>query len=214
MGEWNRMHKRPWPEPFSHCGAARTRTHVLVGCRFFIFRFTFASGNRLGFECRPRSFTIKRKKCKANCFADTQEKTFMDYEADYLIVGAGSAGCVLANRLSVDPRNLVLLLEAGGPDNNPWIHIPVGYFKTMHDPEYDWCYRTKADTGTGGRRIDWPRGKVLGGSSSLNGLLYVRGQREDYDHWSKLGNKGWSFAEVLPYFKKSEDQERGEDHYH
>ena len=138
----------------------------------------------------------------------------MEHEVDYVIVGAGSAGCVLANRLSADSRNSVLLLEAGGKDTNPWIHVPVGYFKTMHDPELDWCYRTEPDDNVAGRRIDWPRGKVLGGSSSLNGLLYVRGQREDYDRWAELGNRGWSYADVLPYFKKSEDQERGADAYH
>jgi choline dehydrogenase len=135
-------------------------------------------------------------------------------EYDYIIVGAGSAGCVLANRLSENPSNRVLLLEAGGRDNSPWIHIPVGYFKTMHDPAYDWCYLTEPDAGIAGRRLQWPRGKVLGGSSSLNGLLYVRGQAQDYDRWAELGNQGWSFDEVLPYFKKSEDNERGADAYH
>ncbi|MCV2219179.1 GMC family oxidoreductase [Thauera sp. Sel9] len=138
----------------------------------------------------------------------------MSMEFDYIVVGAGSAGCVLANRLSADPGNSVLLLEAGGADSNPWIHIPVGYFKTMHDPELDWCYRTEPDEGIAGRQLQWPRGKVLGGSSSLNGLLYVRGQREDYDRWAALGNKGWSYEEVLPYFKRSEDQERGADEWH
>jgi choline dehydrogenase len=138
----------------------------------------------------------------------------MQKEVDYVIVGAGSAGCVLANRLSADPSNVVMLLEAGGPDTSPWIHIPVGYFKTMHDPELDWCYRTEADDAVAGRSIDWPRGKVLGGSSSLNGLLYVRGQREDYDRWAELGNAGWSYRDVLPYFKKSEDQEHGASEYH
>ncbi|RZF26546.1 choline dehydrogenase [Paraburkholderia sp. UYCP14C] len=138
----------------------------------------------------------------------------MDHEVDYLIVGAGSAGCVLAHRLSADACNAVLLLEAGGEDNNPWIHVPVGYFKTMHNPALDWCYRTEPDAGVAGRQIDWPRGKVLGGSSSLNGLLYVRGQREDYDRWAALGNRGWSYADVLPYFRKSEDQERGANAWH
>lgn len=135
-------------------------------------------------------------------------------EADYVIVGAGSAGCVLANRLSANPRNRVVLLEAGGRDTNPWIHIPVGYFKTMHDPSVDWCYRTEPDPGLNGRSIDWPRGKVLGGSSSLNGLLYVRGQKEDYDRWRQMGNEGWAWDDVLPLFKRAEDQERGSDMYH
>ena len=133
---------------------------------------------------------------------------------DYIVVGAGSAGCVLANRLSANSDKSVLLVEAGVKDTNPWIHVPVGYFKTMHNPKLDWCYKTEPDKGINGRSLQWPRGKVLGGSSSLNGLLYVRGQREDYDRWSALGNKGWSYDEVLPYFKKSEDQARGADEYH
>jgi choline dehydrogenase len=133
---------------------------------------------------------------------------------DYIIVGGGSAGCVLANRLSADPANRVLLLEAGGRDWNPWIHVPVGYFKTMHDPQTDWCYKTEPDPGLNGRRLDWPRGRVLGGSSSINGLLYIRGQKEDYDHWRQLGNVGWSYDDVLPYFIRAEDQERGADDYH
>ncbi|NHI00035.1 GMC family oxidoreductase [Oceanimonas sp. MB9] len=135
-------------------------------------------------------------------------------EFDYIVVGAGSAGCVLANRLSEDPAIRVLLLEAGGRDWNPWIHVPVGYFKTMHNPATDWCYVTDPDQGIDGRQLQWPRGKVLGGSSSLNGLLYIRGQHQDYDDWAALGNDGWSFDEVLPYFKKSECQSRGENAYH
>jgi choline dehydrogenase len=140
--------------------------------------------------------------------------TVPDLDFDYIISGAGSAGCVLANRLSSDPSNRVLLIEAGGSDLNPWIHIPVGYFKTMHNPSTDWCYVTEPDAGIASRQLQWPRGKVLGGSSSLNGLLYVRGQAEDYNRWAELGNAGWSFDDVLPYFKKSEDQERGADAYH
>ncbi|WP_170760897.1 GMC family oxidoreductase [Ruegeria lacuscaerulensis] len=135
-------------------------------------------------------------------------------EVDYAVVGAGSSGCVIANRLSADPKTTVALLEAGGRDTNPWIHIPVGYFKTMHNPSVDWCYRTEPDPGLNGRSIDWPRGKVLGGSSSLNGLLYVRGQKEDYDRWRQMGNVGWGWKDVLPLFKRSEDQERGEDAFH
>ncbi len=133
---------------------------------------------------------------------------------DYIVVGAGSAGCVLANRLSADPAARVLLLEAGGRDLSPWLHVPVGYFKTMHNPAFDWCYLTEPDPGIAGRQLQWPRGKVLGGSSALNGLLYVRGQPEDYDRWAELGNPGWAYADVLPYFKKSEDNERGADAYH
>ncbi|SPJ30002.1 GMC family oxidoreductase [Falsiruegeria mediterranea] len=136
----------------------------------------------------------------------------MDY--DYIIVGAGSAGCVLANRLSKDPSIKVLLLEAGGKDNNPWIHIPVGYFKTLHNPNTDWCYKAEPDPGLNGRSLDWPRGKTLGGSSSINGLLYVRGQKEDYDHWAQLGNRGWSYDDVLPLFKRSETHEGGDAELH
>jgi len=134
-------------------------------------------------------------------------------EFDFIVVGAGSAGCVLANRLSADPRHRVLLLEAGPEDSNPWIHIPVGYFRTMHS-KLSWGFKTESDPGIAGRQIVWPRGKVLGGSSSINGLVYIRGQAEDFDHWRQLGNAGWSYDDVLPYFKKSEDQERGADAFH
>ncbi|QFT81729.1 Alcohol dehydrogenase [acceptor] [Roseovarius sp. THAF27] len=135
-------------------------------------------------------------------------------DTDYVIVGAGSAGCVVANRLSKDPKVRVTLLEAGPPDRNPWIHIPVGYFKTMHNPTVDWCYKTEPDPGLNGRAIDWPRGKVLGGSSSLNGLLYVRGQPQDYDRWRQMGNTGWGWDDVLPLFKRAENNERGADAHH
>ncbi|MBT7933525.1 MAG: choline dehydrogenase [Thiotrichales bacterium] len=138
----------------------------------------------------------------------------MHEKYDYIIVGAGSAGCLLANRLSANPNNSVLLIEAGRKDNNLWLHVPVGYFRTMNNPKFDWMYKLEKDKGLNNRRIDWPRGKVLGGSSALNGLLYIRGDRHDYDNWKRLGNKGWGYDKVLPYFKKFECQENGENEYH
>ena len=133
---------------------------------------------------------------------------------DYIIIGAGSAGCVLANRLTTNPKIKVLLLEAGGKDTYPWIHIPVGYYKTMHNPKTDWCFKTEPDETINGRSISYPRGKTLGGSSSINGLLYIRGQSQDYDKWRQQGNIGWGWNDVLPYFIKSEDQERGGNEFH
>jgi choline dehydrogenase len=132
---------------------------------------------------------------------------------DYIIVGAGSAGCVLANRLTEDPSVKVLLLEAGGPDSKGAIHTPVA-FSTLFQTSYDWAYYTEAEPQLEGRKLFWPRGKVLGGSSSINAMIYIRGNRKDYDRWSELGNSGWSFADVLPYFKKSQNQERGPSDYH
>lgn len=133
---------------------------------------------------------------------------------DYIVVGAGSAGCVLAARLSEDPNKKVLLLEAGPPDRSIWIHLPIGYGKTMWDPKVNWCFHTDPDPNMNGRKIYWPRGKTLGGSSSINGLIYIRGQAEDYDHWAGLGNKGWSARETLPYFIKSETNQRGANAFH
>ncbi len=130
-------------------------------------------------------------------------------EFDFIIVGAGSAGCVLANRLSANGKYKVAVLEAGGKDTYPWIHVPVGYFKTMSNPNTDWMYKTEPDPGINGRSIKWPRGKVLGGSSSINGLLYVRGQAQDYDGWRQLGCTGWSWQDVAPLFKRSENYENG-----
>jgi choline dehydrogenase len=123
---------------------------------------------------------------------------------DFIIIGAGSAGCAIANRLSESGNYRVAVLEAGGRDSNPWIHVPVGYFKTMGNPNTDWRYVTEQDPGLNGRTIPWPRGRVLGGSSSINGLLYVRGQPLDFNHWRQLGNVGWAWDDVLPYFKRSE----------
>jgi choline dehydrogenase len=133
---------------------------------------------------------------------------------DYVIVGAGSAGCCLANRLSADPEVKVLLLEAGGKDSWYWIHVPVGYLYTQNTPRTDWCYKTEAEPGLNGRALAYPRGRVLGGSSSINGMIYMRGQAADYDHWRQLGNAGWSWEEVLPYFKRSEDHYQGGDDHH
>jgi choline dehydrogenase len=143
---------------------------------------------------------------------------------DFIIVGAGSAGCVLANRLSADPKNRVLLLEAGGDDrplrnlkqfwSNLMIHTPIGFGKTLNDPKVNWLYETEIDDGSGGRRHKWPKGKVLGGSSSINGLLYIRGQAADYDGWRQMGCGGWSYQDVLPYFRRAEHQERGENRWH
>jgi choline dehydrogenase len=132
---------------------------------------------------------------------------------DYVIIGAGSAGCVLANRLSEDPGVRVLLLEAGGPDRKQEIHIPAAFAKLFKTP-YDWAYETEPQPHLGNRRLFWPRGRMLGGSSSMNAMMYIRGHRADYDDWRDQGNQGWSFAEVLPYFKKSEHQERGASEYH
>jgi len=133
---------------------------------------------------------------------------------DYIIVGAGSAGCVMANRLTESGQHRVLLLEAGGRDTNPWIHIPLGFGRTMFDKEVNWMFETDPEPGMQGRNIKVPRGRVLGGSSSINGLIYIRGQREDFDDWKSLGNPGWGYDDVLPYFKKSEDQERGANEWH
>jgi len=133
---------------------------------------------------------------------------------DYVIVGAGSAGCLLANRLSADPAARVLLLEAGGEDNYFWIHVPIGYLFTIGNPRTDWCYRTEPDPGLNDRSIGYARGKVLGGCSSINAMIYMRGQRSDYDHWAALGNRGWSWDEVLPDFIRVEDYAHGADAWH
>ena len=135
-------------------------------------------------------------------------------EFDYVIVGAGSAGCVLANRLSADPDHRVCLLEAGGKDRYIWIHIPIGYLYTQNNPRTDWCFKTEAEAGLNGRALNYPRGRVLGGCSSINGMIYMRGQARDYDHWRQLGNTGWGWDDVLPAFTRAEDFYKGADEAH
>ena len=132
---------------------------------------------------------------------------------DYIVVGAGSAGAVVAHRLSANPRNSVLLLEAG-PAGHPWSRIPVGYARLLTNPAVNWLYSAEPEANTKGRRIPVPRGRMLGGSSSLNGLAFVRGQAQDFDTWAQLGNAGWSYQDVLPFFKRMETYESGgDDHF-
>ena len=142
------------------------------------------------------------------------EADAIEGEYDYIIAGAGSAGCLLANRLSADPRRRVLLLEAGGRDNWIWLHIPVGYLFAIGNPRSDWCFKTEPVAGLNGRVLNYPRGKVIGGSSSINAMIYMRGQAGDYDHWRQLGLSGWGWDDVLPYFKQHEDHFLGETDKH
>jgi choline dehydrogenase len=138
----------------------------------------------------------------------------VDGDYDYIIVGAGSAGCVLANRLSADPSKRVLVLEAGGRDDWIWYHIPVGYLFAIGNPRSDWMFKTEPEAGLNGRTLNYPRGKVIGGSSSINAMIYMRGQAADYDHWRQLGLTGWGWDDVLPYFKRHEDHFLGPSAVH
>src|SRR5258705_3662042 len=155
----------------------------------------------LGSAVRQEDAFGQYEKERATMTATTGEDQY-----DFIIVGAGSAGCVLANRLSADPKVRVLLLEAGGKDDYIWVHIPVGYLYCFGNPRVDWGFKTASEPGLNGRSLDYPRGRVLGGCSSINGMIYMRGQARDYDQWRQLGNPGWSWEDVLPYFTKHQDQ--------
>src|SRR6202011_3489263 len=178
-------------------------------CRFAVF--ARASDRLLNFSGNPLAADAARidEHFKLMHYWRRREEEG-SMKADYVIIGAGSAGCVLANRLTEDPTVTVLLIEAGGGDWSPYIHVPAGFMKMLDHPTLTWGYHAEPDPGTAGRAILYPRGRVLGGSSSINGLIYVRGQAEDFDHWAQLGNRGWAWDDILPYFKRAENWEGGE----
>src|ERR1700704_5459864 len=139
---------------------------------------------------------------------------WLEGDFDYIVVGAGTAGCIVANRLAANPKPRVLILEAGGNDNWIWFHIPVGYLFAIGNPRSDWMYKTEAESGLNGRTLNYPRGQVVGGSSAINAMIYMRGQARDYDQWRQLGLNGWGWDDVLPYFKQSEDHHAGPSEAH
>ncbi|MEA2917744.1 MAG: hypothetical protein QOJ15_9825, partial [Bradyrhizobium sp.] len=138
----------------------------------------------------------------------------LEGDFDYIVVGAGTAGCIVANRLSADPKNRVLVLEAGGSDNWIWFHVPVGYLFAIGNPRSDWMFRTEPEAGLNGRSLAYPRGKVIGGCSAINAMISMRGQAADYDHWRQLGLSGWGYDDVLPAFRRLEDHFLGESAHH
>ena len=138
----------------------------------------------------------------------------LEGDFDYIVVGAGTAGCIVANRLSADPKNRVLILEAGGNDNWIWFHIPVGYLFAIGNPRSDWMFKTEPEPGLNGRALAYPRGKVIGGSSAINAMISMRGQAADYDHWRQLGLTGWGYDDVLPAFRRLEDHFLGDSEHH
>src|SRR3954464_3277127 len=176
------------------------------------------SENAVALRIRQWPPTVLRRRRKQTGHMTSEDKTRAKpteiSEFDYVIVGAGSAGCVLANRLSADGRHTVLLLEAGPRDSYPWVHVPIGYAKTMFHPIVNWRFYTEPEPTMNGRKIYWPRGRTLGGSSAINGLIAIRGQREDYDAWAAAGNPGWSFDDVLPWFRALEHNVRGASEFH
>ena len=148
------------------------------------------------------------------CGVETRMPKRLEGDFDYIVVGAGTAGCIVANRLSADPGNRVLLLEAGGNDNWIWFHIPVGYLFAIGNPRSDWMFKTEPEPGLNGRALAYPRGKVIGGSSAINAMISMRGQAADYDHWRQLGLTGWGWDDVLPVFRRLEDHFLGDSEHH
>ena len=165
-------------------------------------------------ECRDRNASLARSYLLGQFMNSVSALRQIDGEYDYIVVGAGSAGCVLANRLSADPKNRVLVLEGGGHDNWIWFHIPVGYLFAIGNPRSDWMFETDKESGLNGRSLKYPRGKVIGGSSAINAMISMRGQAEDYDHWRQLGLSGWGWNDVFPVFKRLDNHFMGESDHH
>src|SRR5690606_1764349 len=213
LGCTRRPSPRSGPTPSS--GVSRTTARRPPRCR----RRRSPGSSRRTSRAGPRSYASRGRRWSRPVAGPARRllgrQTVSDQTFDYVIVGAGTAGCLLANRLSADPSRRVLLLEAGRKDNYHWIHIPVGYLYCIGNPRTDWLYQTEPEAGLNGRQLRYPRGKALGGCSSINGMIYMRGQARDYDNWAALtGDDAWRWDNVLPSFKQHEDHHRGPSEFH